>query len=152
MKIKCLRLSLLAIGLSLGIGCVSTASAKSLSSVPKNMRGTWYDKYNSKEIFKSRSLIETEYENGKRHVFRYHLATSNEGYKVKHSQRINTDGNGKVAIWWQLNGSNSSTVHPTYYRLTHRVFSGHSYQRLIEYSGSNFGIGGFSHYRIKNIY
>lgn len=143
-------------------GNVQKASAKVLNSIPKSMRGTWYDKYGGKSIFKARSLTEVDHFNHKTSVTHWRLATHSlairkwvngkpQYYRITKNEQINSYSNGRIAIWWQADNSNTGTMHPSYYQLSHKVVNGHRYQKLIESVGAGFGINPDNNYRVKKL-
>lgn len=137
-------------------------SAKVLNTVPKAMRGTWYDKYGGRSTFGAHSLTNIDHFNHKVSITHYHLATHSPAIKkwvnhkpqydkVTKNERVNSYSNGRVVIWWQANGSKTGTMHPTYYQLSHKVVNGHKFQKLIEAIGAGFGISPSNYYRVKKL-
>lgn len=137
-------------------------SAKVLNTIPKAMRGVWHDKYGGTTTFGAHSMTEVDHYDHKTSVTHWHFATSNPSIrkwvnhkpqfnKVTRNERINRYSNGRIVIWWQENSAETGTMHPTYYRLSHKMINGHRYQKLIESTGAGFGINPFNHYRVRHL-
>lgn len=144
------------------LGDAQDANAKVINTVPKTMRGTWYDKYGGKSIVGARYLTNIDHFDHKISVTHYHLATHSPAIKkwvnhtpqydkVTRNERINSYSKGRVVIWWQEDGAKTGTMHPTYYQLSHKMINGRKYPKLIESTGAGYGINPLDHYRVMKL-